>query len=144
GLTSTLRTVSDDRPPDVVLAYCSSMARLAVTPPLNVYPLVIDLLDVDSAKWSTLSTRSSWPLSSIYRREARALSAFERYAAMRANHTVVVNEREAALLGGLAPDAPIAVVGNGVDVASLKPTNAPTEVPRLVFCGVMNYTPNVD
>jgi glycosyltransferase involved in cell wall biosynthesis len=36
------------------------------------------------------------------------------------------------------------VIPNGVDVQPLAPEGAPEESPRVVFCGVMNYTPNVD
>src|SRR5438105_4010422 len=44
-----------DRPPDVVLAYCSSMARFAFGEPLAEIPAVVDLLDVDSEKWGALA-----------------------------------------------------------------------------------------
>src|ERR1043165_5395034 len=54
-----------EQPPDVVLAYCSSMARFAVEPPLAKFPVVIDLVDVDSLKWRDLAHRSQFPMSSI-------------------------------------------------------------------------------
>jgi len=41
-----------DRCPDLVVAFCSGMARFAVEPPLNRCPFVLDMVDVDSVKWA--------------------------------------------------------------------------------------------
>jgi sugar transferase (PEP-CTERM/EpsH1 system associated) len=141
------------RPPDVVLAYCSSMAKWALRAPLHRRPLVLDMVDVDSGKWGELATRSRWPRQWIYRREAVTLSAFEAEAARHASTTLVVNEREADLMRRLAPDVDVRVIPNGIDVAGFaRPQHLPddrieTAVPRaggtVVFCGVMSYEPNV-
>jgi sugar transferase (PEP-CTERM/EpsH1 system associated) len=128
----------------VVLAYCSGMARLALDPPLDGVPFGLDMVDVDSAKWAALTSTSSFPRSWIYRREANLLGAFEGRAATRAVATMVVTEPERDTLRRLAPRARIEVIGNGVDVASLAPAGPPSELPVVVFCGVMNYAPNVE
>jgi sugar transferase (PEP-CTERM/EpsH1 system associated) len=139
-----IETLVQERPPDVVLAFCSGMARFALESPLANCPLVLDLVDVDSEKWRVLAESSSWGKGWLYRREAHLLGDFERQAARKATVTMVVNEREAASLRRLAPDADVLVMANGVDVAALRPNGGPTEQPRIVFCGVMNYEPNVD
>jgi sugar transferase (PEP-CTERM/EpsH1 system associated) len=144
GLGAALRQLVRDTPPDVVLAYCSGMARFAVEPPLAQFPLVLDLVDVDSAKWSAMAETSAAPMRWVYRREARCLGVFERESGVRAACTMVVNDREAATLRALAPDARVRVVPNGIDVATFRPASAPAEAPRVVFCGVMNYAPNVE
>jgi polysaccharide biosynthesis protein PslH len=144
GIASSLRRIVRDRAPDVVLAYCSGMARFALEPPLAGLPLVVDLVDVDSQKWAALSQSSRWPLRWIYGREARWLAAFERSISESTAATVVVNERERDALCAVAPGTRAAVVPNGVDLQPLVPRSAPAEGPRVVFCGVMNYTPNVD
>lgn len=144
GITPALESLVARRRPDVVFAYCSGMARFALAPPLSQLPLVVDMVDVDSAKWAALSTQHSWPFRWIYDRESRYLSRFEQDAAMHARHTVVVNQREADLLAAIAPRASVGILPNGVDIAGLKPPASPAEAPRLVFCGVMNYAPNVD
>jgi len=144
SFTDAARAIVQEHEPDVVLAYCSSMAKFALEPPLDRYPLVIDLVDVDSQKWAALATTSSLPRRWIYSREERYLSRFERRATERAFATLVVNEREATSLRKLAPTADIRVVPVGVDLASLRPPGPPTEAPRIVFCGVMNYEPNVE
>lgn len=132
------------RPPDVVLAFCSGMARFAVEEPLARYPLVIDLVDVDSAKWSELSRRSTWPKRWLFDREAHCLADFERTSAGVASSTLVVNEKEAASLRAIAPGARIHVVENGIDVSSFRPAAGTREGDTVIFCGVMNYAPNVD
>src|SRR5262249_55942107 len=80
----------------------------------------------------------------IYSREARRLAPFERSLVERAHATTVVNEREAEALRRLAPNASIQVMPNGVDVVGLKPVGPPTGSADVVFCGVMNYEPNVE
>jgi sugar transferase (PEP-CTERM/EpsH1 system associated) len=128
--------------PDVVLAFCSSMARFALAPPLDDIPLVHDMIDVDSAKWASLAGSALPPKRWIYAREHRTLSAFERVAARSAATTLVVNARERVLLRQLAPDAPVVVVENGVDLDRFQPAGPPADAPVAVFCGVMNYQPN--
>ncbi len=142
GLTPALRRLVEHRPPDVVLAYCSGMARFAVEPPLNHHPFVLDMVDVDSCKWASLAATAAVPRRWVFGREARLLARFERLAATRARSTLVVNERERAALARLAPDRPLYIVPNGVDVAGLRPTTPPGNDPKVVFCGVMNYAPN--
>jgi sugar transferase (PEP-CTERM/EpsH1 system associated) len=144
GMTDVLDEVVRERPPDVVLAYCSGMARFALQPPLSRFPLVVDLVDVDSQKWAALSQSSQWPMRWIYSREARYLAAFERRMTDRAAATLVVNDRERDALHALAPGARVSVVPNGVDLQPLVPRGAPPDAARVVFCGVMNYAPNVD
>jgi len=144
GMTGTLERIVRDRPPDLVLAYCSGMARFALEPALSRFPLVVDLVDVDSQKWAALSQSSGWPMRWIYGREARYLARFERHMAERAAATLVVNDRERDALRAVAPAARVAVVPNGVDLRPLVPRGAPASGARVVFCGVMNYTPNVD
>jgi sugar transferase (PEP-CTERM/EpsH1 system associated) len=144
GLTDALHRIVSERPPDAVLAYCSGMARFALEPPLSRLPLIVDLVDVDSQKWAALSQTSRWPLRSIYDRESRHLAQFEQTMSAAAVATVVVNDREREALCRLAPGAKIAVVPNGIDLPPLLPPGAPAERPIVVFCGVMNYTPNVD
>jgi sugar transferase (PEP-CTERM/EpsH1 system associated) len=130
------------RPPDVVFAYGSGTARWALEAPLDRVPLIIDFVDMDSQKWRELSNTASVPLSWIYRREARHLSAFEARAAAAARANLVVNAREAGIARHLRPDATIVTIQQGVDIEGLRPSQAPTNEPRVVFCGVMNYVPN--
>jgi sugar transferase (PEP-CTERM/EpsH1 system associated) len=144
GLAPALKRIAVDRPPDVVLAYCSGMARFAMEPPLTDYPLVLDLVDVDSEKWRAMAAAASPPKRWVFEREVRCLAPFEKWAATRAYATLVVNDRERQSLQRLAPRAAIRVVPNGVDLAGLRPSSVARETPDVIFCGVMNYGPNVE
>jgi sugar transferase (PEP-CTERM/EpsH1 system associated) len=143
AMPTLLRRVVAERRPDVVLAYCSGMARFAFGPELSGLPVVLDMVDVDSVKWKALADRSTGPMRWIYGREATRLATFEAEAVRRAVATIVVNDRERTALRSLVPDAPVEVMPNGVDSRFFKPL--PTEhttTSDVVFCGVMNYPPN--
>ena len=144
GMRTALDTIVRERRPDVVFAYCSSMAQFALQSPLAEIPLVLDFVDVDSQKWKDLAAQSAWPRSWIYRREAATLGAFEARAAARAVTSLVVNAREASLARALAPGADVRVLSNGVELDRLRPTQAPSSKAQIVFCGVMDYAPNDD
>jgi len=126
----------------VVLAYCSGMARFALLPPLAGIPFVLDMVDLDSVKWTEMARTARAPKRWIYGREARLLERFEAQAIRRARTTLVVNERERDAVARLAPAARIEVVGNGIDVSGLRSPTTPAGDPVVVFCGVMNYAPN--
>jgi polysaccharide biosynthesis protein PslH len=142
-LVRAIRDIVRQRPPDVVLAFCSGMARFALELPLSNFPLVVDMVDVDSQKWLALSESSGWPMRWIYEREARHLATFERRIAASAATTFVVNEREREVMRAVAPGPDVAILPNGVELP-LAPVGAPEERPRVTFCGVMNYQPNAD
>jgi sugar transferase (PEP-CTERM/EpsH1 system associated) len=128
--------------PDVVVAYCSGMARFALEPPLADLPFVLDMVDVDSEKWAALGRQLGRLRGWVYRREARRLGDFERRVMGRASATVVSSDRERTLLDAAVPAHHAVTVMNGVDVHGFAPRDAPTEEPRVIFCGVFNYQPN--
>jgi sugar transferase (PEP-CTERM/EpsH1 system associated) len=142
GMTATLTNIMATRPPDLVLAYCSSMARFALESPLAGVPLVLDMVDLDSGKWTDLARTQGRPRNWIYAREARCLARFEAKAVRHARATLVVNERERDNVLELVPDAKVHVVPLGVELQSLRPPTDGAENARVVFCGVMNYRPN--
>lgn len=142
GAEAALRALVAERPPDVVLAYCSSMARFAFAPPLSQWPAVVDLVDVDSAKWRAMAAAAAWPMSAVYARESRQLSRFEAHVARTAAATLVVNARERDALQAIDASADPIVLQNGVDVGHFASPYGPTPRPAVVFSGVMNYAPN--
>ena len=131
------------------VVFCSTMAQY-----LDRHPQVrrvVDLVDVDSAKWSEYAPRHRWPMSWLYRREARTLLDFETRAVAAADAAYLVTPAEVALFDALAP-APkgrVSAVPNGVDTAFFDPSHAGVspygaEVRPVVFTGAMDYWPNVD
>jgi len=133
---------------DAAVVFSSSMAQYAEG--LNGRVLV-DFVDVDSAKWTDYADAHRWPMSWLYRREGRTLLAYERAVAARVHQSFFVTEKEVALFAGLAPECAqrLRVAGNGVDTVYFAPDPArrnpydPGELP-IVFTGAMDYWPNVD
>jgi sugar transferase (PEP-CTERM/EpsH1 system associated) len=144
GLQESLAQFVDAVRPDAVLAYCSGMARLCFTPPLEKIPFVLDMVDVDSQKWTDLASRSGVLRRFVYAREARTLMAFERRATLAARRTFVVNDRERDTLRRIAPDADIEVSGNGIDLEAFARPDGIESTRKIIFCGVLDYQPNAD
>ncbi len=111
-------------------------------------PFLLDLVDIDSAKWKVLSRRRPFPFGPFYALEARRLAAFEGAAAAAAECVGLVTEAEAALLRRLQPQIPaerVAVIENGVDTDFFAPRpRRPDAPPALIFTGRMDYAPNVE
>ena len=144
GLERAAARVAGRTAPDVVVAYCSSMARLLRVPALAARPAIIDMVDVDSEKWAALGAATRGPLGWIYRREARLLGRAEADLMRAARATTVVNDREAAAARRLAPDADVRVASNGIDLRAFSPPAGTARRPQVVFCGVMRYAPNFE
>jgi sugar transferase (PEP-CTERM/EpsH1 system associated) len=138
----SLQRLVDAAEPDVVLAYCSGMARFALEAPLAGRPFVLDMVDVDSAKWSALAQETRGLRRWVYRREARTLAVFEAAAVRQAGATLVVNARERDLLMNVVRTGTVHVVESGIDIKAFAPPGEPADTAVVAFCGTMNYRPN--
>ena len=115
--------------------------------------VVIDLCDVDSAKFEAYARDHAWPRALLDRREARLLAREEERLARRADAVLLVTEAEAALLKSrlrVPGEANIVALRNGIDTEVYDPTAvAPhpnlvaTAGPHCVFTGQMDYPPNI-
>ena len=113
---------------------------------------VMDLGDVDSAKFAQYADEGAGPMRWLYRREAERLFAFERETAERADITTFVSEAEAELFRTRTNLPNIRALSNGIDIAQYSllydfPRLTPQERgqgPLLLFTGQMDYPPNVD
>lgn len=87
---------------------------------------VLDMVDVDSTKWSAYAATARWPARAVFAREGRTLLAFERRAARAFSRSIFVNEAEWRHFVELAPEARAYTgwVENGVDLAHFSPTLA--------------------
>ena len=141
-LLARLQDEVDRSRPDLVVAYCSGMARLALESPLRRLPFMLDMVDVDSLKWRRMAALYAPPQRWVYAREARTLANFELSVATQAAATIVVNDQEKDALERIAPTACVSVVPNGVELDSFRPPSGPTDSATVIFCGVMNYGPN--
>jgi sugar transferase (PEP-CTERM/EpsH1 system associated) len=134
---------------DAVVVFSSPMAQYAAA--LPTLPMLVDFVDVDSAKWADYAPVHAWPMSWVYRREGRALLAFEQAVAARARCSFFVTDKEVALFRKLSPalTAPVESLSNGVDADFFAPDPqraspfAAGEM-SLVFTGAMDYWPNAD
>lgn len=136
---------------DRVFVFSSSMLQYVPRQLADDARVVVDFVDVDSDKWRQYADKKSWPVSAIYRREARTLLGVEQAGAASVDASTFVSEDEAALFRDLAPDAAERVFGltNGVDGDIFDPSIAsdPPFDPaaaNIVFTGAMDYWANVD
>jgi sugar transferase (PEP-CTERM/EpsH1 system associated) len=134
---------------DRAFVYCSAMAPYLMD--AHGVRRVLDMVDIDSAKWGEYAARSGWPARAVWAREARTLLAFERRAAQTFDRTLFVSEAEAEAFHRLAPESAARVgwMDNGVDLQTFSPAHAfaaplPEAGPYAVFTGTMDYWPNVD
>ena len=67
--------------------------------------VVVDFVDVDSAKWSQYGKSRRWPLSTVFEREGERLLAFERAVSRGASASVFVTPAEADLFRSLHRNA---------------------------------------
>ncbi len=115
-------------------------------------PVLMDFVDVDSAKFATYAEQNKrQPLHWVHQREARVLGAYEAAVARRVDASLFVSEAEAALFrarSGLGADT-VRAVENGIDTARFNPELIfdavdGSEGPLAVFTGQMDYRPNID
>lgn len=130
---------------DVIFVYCSSMLQYLPEP--SPVPVVADFVDVDSAKWAQYARRSSFPLSSLYEREARKMSEYELKWIGLSRATIVTTPQEAALLH-VGDSSSIEVIANGVEMPKAGAIEFSEEIralqPYVLFIGTMDYLPNID
>ncbi|MGE0099214.1 MAG: TIGR03087 family PEP-CTERM/XrtA system glycosyltransferase [Hydrogenophaga sp.] len=132
------------------VVFSSAMAPYAQSLAPEV-PMLVDFVDVDSAKWTQYAPAHRWPLSSLYRREGAQLLAYERAVAAQSRRSFFVTPNETALFVSQAPECADVVqsISNGVDADFFEPD--PVRVnpfasgeQAVVFTGAMDYWPNID
>jgi sugar transferase (PEP-CTERM/EpsH1 system associated) len=134
---------------DAVLVFSSSMAQYVEDE--NSLPRILDMIDVDSAKWTDYSHTGSQLLRWLWRREGRLLSQYECKIAQSFANTLLSTDAEAALLRRSATAcARVGVLRHMVDGDYFDPSKVeiPTELlrwqPYVVFSGSMDYAPNIE
>ncbi|MDD3799822.1 MAG: TIGR03087 family PEP-CTERM/XrtA system glycosyltransferase [Novosphingobium sp.] len=115
--------------------------------------VLMDLVDVDSAKFEAYGRGGLSPRRWIDAREGRLLRAEEEHLAHRADHTLFVSEAEADLFRSRLSDpagTAVSALRNGIDADYFDPAKigpvspfSQVEGPHLVFTGQMDYAPNV-
>ena len=134
---------------DRIFVYSSAMAPYVME--AQDARKVLDLVDVDSSKWTDYAAQARWPMRRVWSREGRTLLAFERSAVQRFDHTLLVSDQELRHFETLAPEAAgrTLAITNGVDLRHFSPAHPfadPMQGPSpcIVFTGAMDYRPNID
>ncbi len=132
------------------VVFSGAMAQYA-QPLAPGVPMLVDFVDVDSAKWTQYAPAHRWPLSAVYRREGERLLAYEREVAAQARRSFFVTPNETALFLSQAPEAQgrVQSLSNGVDADFFAPDPAranpfAANEQAVVFTGAMDYWPNID
>lgn len=131
-----------------IVVFSSPMAQYAEAWPQA--RRIVDFCDVDSDKWRQYAERKAWPASAIFGYEASRLLRYERHIAATCDAALFVSPPEADLFRQLAPESAERTgwFSNGVDTAYFAPAAFDNPYAAgdkaLVFCGAMDYWPNVD
>ncbi len=126
----------------------SELSSFPASQPPSLY--IVDLVDVDSEKWKAYAVQKRPPASWLYGLEGKRLAAYEDAVVARFDASLLVTEAECAILRKRSPQANrVHALGNGVDLDYFRPRENASAQPRtkdtyLVFCGLMDYYPNVD
>jgi polysaccharide biosynthesis protein PslH len=136
---------------DAVMAFSSSMAPLALRVPAA--RRVLDLDDLDSRKWAESADGARWPMRWVYRTEAKRLARREQSWLADFDASVLISEREAALVDDealrrrihvIGPSTPAHVMASRLDFDPCLPCTPLPANAIVSFIGAMNYGPNID
>lgn len=150
ALKAYVARVLAEHPISAIYVFSGQMAQYV--PASFAGRVVMDFVDVDSAKFEAYAAQSRFPACMLYTREARLLSRFESLTARRATTGLLVTPEETELLRSrLSPgsDPALQALCNGIDTEFFDPSGVPSafemtgEGPQITFTGQMDYPPNV-
>ncbi len=131
---------------DTIYVFSSQMAQYL--PKGLRQRVIMDFVDMDSAKFESYGKQSGGPKGWFMRREAKMMLAHERAVAKQANASLFVTEQEAELFRQKTGADRVHVVENGIDTeifdvkAQFK--RIETMGSLIVFTGQMDYPPNIE
>ncbi len=127
---------------DLAIGYSSGVLPTLLAAPAKAR--VMDLIDVDSAKWADYA-RAACLRAPLYRLESRRVAALEQLALERCERILLTSPQEAALLPTCRNRHKVLPVGNGVDTDFFRSDAVGGgDGKTIVFTGTMDYLPNVD
>ncbi len=151
GLHGWVRDTLAANPIDTIFVFSGQMGQYV--PDDFTGRVVIDLCDVDSAKFESYARSGSFPRNWIDAREGILLAAEEARLAARADRTLLVSPAEAVLFRSRIPAShadDVIALCNGIDADFFDPQAvqpypdlARATGPQFVFTGQMDYAPNV-
>lgn len=150
ALHAYVARVLAERPIATIFVFSGQMAQYV--PDGFTGRVIMDFVDVDSAKFEAYGTAAGWPMRWVHQREARLLRRMEDRTARRAGTCLFVSAEERALFVqrlGRRGGCDVRVLGNGIDWHGYDPAcvvPAPETQGggvQLTFTGQMDYPPNV-
>ncbi len=131
---------------DTIFVFSSQMAQYLPAKPRQ--RVIMDFVDVDSAKFEAYADKSLGFSRYMMRREARLLAQYERSVASRVDASLFVSAAEADLFRQRSGAANVHVVENGIDTDIFNPIGQfkriETMAELIVFTGQMDYRPNIE
>jgi sugar transferase (PEP-CTERM/EpsH1 system associated) len=131
---------------ETIYVFSSQMAQYLPARPRQ--RVVMDFVDVDSAKFEDYARSTSGFTSWMMRREGRLLAQFERAVAARADASILVSKAEADLFTARSGAQRVYAVENGIDTDFFDPVAQFKQIETMgaliVFTGQMDYRPNIE
>ncbi|MFZ5747717.1 MAG: TIGR03087 family PEP-CTERM/XrtA system glycosyltransferase [Pseudomonadota bacterium] len=131
---------------DTIYVFSSQMAQYLPARPRQ--RVIMDFVDMDSAKFGAYARASHGPMRWMMGREARLLLAHERAVAARADANLFVSDAEAELFRERTGAERVHVIENGIDTATFDPSAPFKRIDAMgslvVFTGQMDYRPNIE
>jgi sugar transferase (PEP-CTERM/EpsH1 system associated) len=131
---------------ETIFVFSGQMAQyLPAEPRARV---IMDFVDMDSAKFASYAEATKGPMRWMLAREARLLKAYEGAVAARADASLFVSEAEASLFRQSTDAERVQAIENGIDTAHFDPAADFARVDAgpalIVFTGQMDYRPNIE
>ena len=131
---------------DTIFVFSSQMAQYLPSKPRQ--KVIMDFVDMDSAKFAAYAKNSSGFTKWMMQREAQLLLAHEKSVAAKVDASLFVSTQEAALFCEKTGAKRVHVVENGIDTVYFDPSAAfkriETTGALIVFTGQMDYRPNIE
>ena len=119
---------------------------LAAAP--NVQDMAASVLfqhNVETTIWQRHAAQASSLLKRLFfQMQARKMQAYERQICRKAKHVIAVSEIDAVRMRETFGIDGVTSVPTGVDVDYFAPRDSPIPISDIVFCGSMDWLPNVD
>ncbi|MEG3177582.1 TIGR03087 family PEP-CTERM/XrtA system glycosyltransferase [Sphingomonas sp. RB3P16] len=131
---------------DTIYVFSSQMAQYLPARPRQ--KVIMDFVDMDSAKFAEYGKTGRGPMRWMMQREAKLLLQYERAVAQRADASLFVSEAEAQLFRAATGAARVYAVENGIDTETFDPAADYERIEAtealIVFTGQMDYRPNIE
>ena len=131
---------------DTIYVFSSQMAQYLPANPRQ--QVIMDFVDMDSAKFADYAKQSHGLMAWMMGREARLLQRYESAVAGSADASLFVSGAEAHLFRDTTGAERVHAVENGIDTDFFDPAAAfepvDTNGPLIVFTGQMDYRPNIE